>query len=97
MENMNEGIEQISPTVRLFLTQQMFEPILREKAIDNGADLRFSTEMTTFRADAEGVTALVKNTETGEKRVIRARYMIACDGNRSRVREVSRKSQGFLL
>lgn len=87
MENMNEGIEGISPTVRLFLTQQMFEPMLREKAIEGGGDLRFSTEMVNFHADSAGVTALVRNTETGEKKLIRAKYMVACDGNRSMVRQ----------
>jgi len=83
MSNMNEGIENISPTVRLFLTQQMFEPILREKAIEDGADLRFSTEMIDFQQDGSGVTALLRNTETGAKTLVRAQYLIACDGNRS--------------
>lgn len=99
MENMNEGIEGISPTVRLFLTQQMFEPMLREKAIEGGGDLRFSTEMVDFCADAAGVTALVRNTETGEKKLIRAQYMVACDGNRSIVRQtlgIQMKGHGLL-
>jgi 2-polyprenyl-6-methoxyphenol hydroxylase-like FAD-dependent oxidoreductase len=34
MKDINEWIEDISPTHRLFLTQQMFEPLLRQRAIE---------------------------------------------------------------
>lgn len=89
MADMNEGVEDISPCNRLFLTQQMFEPMLRRRVVEGGVgELGFSTEMVDFRADAEGVTALVRRVDTGEKRLVRARYMVACDGNRSRVREM---------
>jgi hypothetical protein len=98
MKDINEWIEDISPTHRLFLTQQMFEPLLRQRAIDNGAVLRFSTELVDFQHDQEGVTALIRNVETGEKQIIRAKYMVACDGNRSPVREkLGIKSQGHGL
>jgi len=99
MKNMNEGIEKLSPVVRLFLTQQMFEPLLREKSTSGGADLRFSTEMISFAADSGGVTALVRNTETGQKTIIRAQYMVACDGSRSTVRKdlgIQMKGHGVL-
>ena len=42
--------------------------------------------MGDFSHDANGVAALVKNAETGAKMLIRARYMVACDGNRSTTR-----------
>ncbi|KAF2087996.1 hypothetical protein K490DRAFT_6186, partial [Saccharata proteae CBS 121410] len=87
MNNINEGIEKLSPTGRLFLTQNMFEPILHHQAISDGAQLRFSTEMLSFSQDDSGVTALVRNIDTGEKNLIRASYMVACDGSRSHVRD----------
>lgn len=93
LKNVNEGIENLSPTMRLFLTQQMFEPILREKATADGADIRFSTEMVSFQPDSNGVTVLLRSTETGEKTLIRTQYMIACDGSRSGVRD----SLGFKM
>lgn len=99
MSNMNEGIEDLSPTVRLFLTQQMFEPILRAKVVGDGVDLRFSTEMVEFQQDAGGVTALLRNTETGRKTLVRARYMVACEGNRSSTRSklgIEIKGHGLL-
>ncbi|KAH8800330.1 4-methyl-5-nitrocatechol monooxygenase [Xylogone sp. PMI_703] len=86
MANMNEGIESLSPVMRLYLTQQMFEPILRDKVISEGVDLRFSTEMLSFSPDSTGVSAVVRDNETGEKKLIRAQYMIACDGSRSKIR-----------
>ncbi|KAK0865803.1 hypothetical protein LTS02_005095 [Friedmanniomyces endolithicus] len=86
MKDMNEGLEEISPTSRLFLTQQMFEPLLREHAVKHGARLRFSTELVDFTQDAEGVTAVIRDTESGAEQRVRARYMVACDGNRSFVR-----------
>lgn len=58
--------------MRLFLTQQMFEPILRKKVSEEGGDLRFSSELIDFQQDADGVTALVRNTETGQKTLIRS-------------------------
>ncbi|KAK0930512.1 hypothetical protein LTR29_016662 [Friedmanniomyces endolithicus] len=86
MKDINEGLEEISPTSRLFLTQQMFEPLLREHAVRHGARLRFSTELVDFTQDAEGVTAVIRDTESGAEQRVRARYMVACDGNRSFVR-----------
>lgn len=84
--NLNEGVEQYSPSRRLFLTQQSLEPLLRERALQLGAQLRYGTELIAFEQDGSGVTATVRNLETGQEDTIRARYMIAADGNRSPVR-----------
>ncbi len=93
LKNMNEGIDNLSPTMRIFLTQQMFEPILREKATADGADVRFSTEMISFQPDSSGVSVLLRSMETGEKTLVRTQYMVACDGSRSGVRD----SLGFKM
>ncbi|WP_397473902.1 FAD-dependent monooxygenase [Pusillimonas sp.] len=84
--NLNEGVERYSPSRRLFLTQQSLEPLLRERAQELGAQLRYSTELVAFEQDGTGVTATVRNVETGREDTIRAQYMIAADGNRSPVR-----------
>lgn len=99
MEDINEGLEDISPVSRMFLTQQMFEPLLRKHAVEHGASLRFSTELVEFEQDEEGVTALVIHGETGAKQIVRAKYMIACDGSRSQVRGklgIEMKGHGLL-
>ncbi|KAF1988234.1 hypothetical protein K402DRAFT_452946 [Aulographum hederae CBS 113979] len=98
LKNMNEGVEKISPTGRLFLTQQIFEPILRSTARELGSDTRFGTELVSFQQDSDGVTALLCSVETGEKTLIRAKYLIACDGNRSSTREkLGIKMRGYGL
>ena len=65
--------------------QDDLEPALRRyaEALAPGT-LAFGTELTHFEQDAAGVTATVRDAN-GEKR-IRAQYMIAADGARSRVR-----------
>ena len=85
--NLNEGARDVSPTVRLFITQKLLEPLLQKRAEELGADLRFATEMLSFEQDSAGVTAVVRHRDTGQEYAIRTRYMIAADGPRSRVRE----------
>jgi len=85
--NMNEGIRDVSPTVRLFITQKLLEPLMQQRALELGADLRFATEMVSFEQDATGVTAVIRHRDTGATETVRARYMIAADGARSGVRE----------
>jgi len=85
--DINLGVEDVTPARRLFMPQQVLEPLLKERALELGSRLAYSTELLRFDQDATGVTALVRNTQTGRESRIRARYMVACDGNRSPVRE----------
>jgi 2-polyprenyl-6-methoxyphenol hydroxylase-like FAD-dependent oxidoreductase len=85
--NLNEGVRDVSPTIRLFITQSLLEPLLKQRALELGADLRFSTEVISCEQDASGVTAVLQHRDTGENQTVRARYMIAADGARSGVRE----------
>ncbi|GAB3584971.1 FAD-dependent monooxygenase [Amycolatopsis endophytica] len=62
--------------------QDVVEPILLERARKAGADVRFSTELVSFEQDADGVTAVLSDGET-----VRASYLVAADGGRSRIRE----------
>jgi 2-polyprenyl-6-methoxyphenol hydroxylase-like FAD-dependent oxidoreductase len=85
--NINHGIEDVSPARRLFMPQQVLEPLLLQRAREFGARFLYSTELVDHTQDDEGVTATVRNVNDGTEQVIRARYMVACDGNRSPVRE----------
>jgi putative polyketide hydroxylase len=87
IRNLNEGVETVSPSIRFFMTQQSLEPLLRARAEALGARLLYRTELVSFEQDAAGVTAIVRDLDSGVERPVRARYMIACDGNRSPVRE----------
>ena len=66
--------------------QDVVEPILLARAEKSGADVRFSTNLTAFEQDADGVTAVVAPTGAQPYR-IRARYLVAADGGRSGIRE----------
>jgi 2-polyprenyl-6-methoxyphenol hydroxylase-like FAD-dependent oxidoreductase len=85
--NLNEGITDVSPTLRVFITQSRLEPLLKSRAENLGAELRFGTELISFEQDSEGVTALIRGRDSGETTSVRARYLIAADGSHSRVRQ----------
>ena len=85
--NLNAGVDEFSPTVRLFINQDALEPILRVRAVELGARLRYRTECTSVEQDADGVTAVVRDLDSGAESSVRAKYLVAADGNRSPVRE----------
>ena len=76
----------ITPVARCLCAQDDLEPVLRSHAESlRPGGVEFGAELLAFEQDADGVTATVRadNTETR----VRARYLIAADGARSRVRE----------
>jgi len=85
--DLNEGVRDVSPTVRVFLSQDALEPQLRKRAEELGAELRFATEMVSFEQDTHGVRAVIRERDSGETHTVRAQYMVAADGAHSRVRE----------
>jgi FAD binding domain len=48
--NLNAGVDEFSPTARLFINQDALEPILRTRAAELGARLRYRTECTSLEA-----------------------------------------------
>src|SRR3954471_6555509 len=76
----NDGVEGLSPTARLFITQVGLEPVLRGRAAALGAEHLFATELTGFAQDPDGVTATLRPRDGGAERTVRARYLIAADG-----------------
>jgi 2-polyprenyl-6-methoxyphenol hydroxylase-like FAD-dependent oxidoreductase len=84
--NLNAGVAEFSPTVRLFINQDDLEPILRSRAEELGAALRYRTECASLNQDPDGVTATLRDLETGAEETVRALYVVAADGNRSPTR-----------
>jgi putative polyketide hydroxylase len=80
-----DDVSPSSPTRELICSQELLEPVLRERAKDDGADVRFSTEIVGFTQDGGGVGAEIVT--HGERRSVRAAYMVAADGVRGRTRE----------
>ncbi|WP_399095243.1 FAD-dependent oxidoreductase [Streptomyces sp. BBFR2] len=81
------GLARFSPAGWCLCSQNDLEPVLVRAARELGGDLRFSHELLSFDQDPDGVTALVKSSETGEHLTVRADYVIAADGPRSPARD----------
>lgn len=75
-----------SPCTGASLAQDRMEPLLRDRAVELGADVRLGTELIDCTQDVDGVTAQLK-TRDGDAYTVRASYMIAADGSRSPIRE----------
>ena len=88
--NVNEGYEPLSPSPRLFITQIGLEPILRRHAEELGARLEYGDELVSLDQDEDGVTAVVQSRDGGPERTVRAQYVVAADGSKSRVRDAAR-------
>jgi 2-polyprenyl-6-methoxyphenol hydroxylase-like FAD-dependent oxidoreductase len=84
----NEGVEGLSPTSRLFITQVGLEPAIRERACELGAEHHFYTEMESLEQDDAGVVAVLQPRDGGPARRIRAQYLVGADGAHSSVRRL---------
>jgi 2-polyprenyl-6-methoxyphenol hydroxylase-like FAD-dependent oxidoreductase len=86
VRELNEGVEGLSPTVRVFVNQDVLEPILRRRALALGAAVQNRTEVVGIDQDADGVTVTLRDLDGGGDRGVRARYVVAADGSRSPTR-----------
>jgi 2-polyprenyl-6-methoxyphenol hydroxylase-like FAD-dependent oxidoreductase len=85
--NFNEGVEDLSPTARLFITQIGLEPLLRAHAESRGAELSYATELVGFEQHPDEVLARVRPRNGGEETLVHAKYLVATDGAHSSIRE----------
>ncbi|MBB4935148.1 2-polyprenyl-6-methoxyphenol hydroxylase-like FAD-dependent oxidoreductase [Lipingzhangella halophila] len=81
-----EAGTEYSPCGGIGLAQDRLEPILRQKAIELGADIRFGTELLSFTQGRDSVQATLRNAG-GRTYAVAADYLLAADGHRSPVRE----------
>lgn len=93
----------ISPVSGTWVTQDMIEPVLLDVARERGADVRFYTHCVGVKQDGDGVTATLKDRESGVISTVRADYLIAADGAGSPIRNqlnvptTGRGTMGHLL
>jgi len=88
-----------SPEPPCLLSQDILEPLLRDAAVDAGADVRFDTELAGYEQSDDGVSAELVSRRTGRPSGLTARYLIAADGAGSPVRErmgITRVGNGFV-
>jgi putative polyketide hydroxylase len=87
-----------SPAAATAIAQDRLEPILRNRAVALGAELRLGTEMTGFTQDDDGVSITLQPRD-GAGYQMRAQYVVAADGARSRIRNalgINRSGEGLL-
>src|SRR6185437_11011272 len=82
----NEGVEGLSPTDRLFLTQVGLEPILRRRAAELGASHSFGTDLVSFEQHDDHVVSVIQPHGGGPSEVVTSDYLVAADGVHSHVR-----------
>ncbi|POX52542.1 FAD-dependent oxidoreductase [Streptomyces sp. Ru71] len=66
----------------LSILQPVTERLLRERALELGAELRLGCEVVGLAQDPDGVTV-----ELADGTRLRSRYLVGCDGGRSTVRK----------
>jgi 2-polyprenyl-6-methoxyphenol hydroxylase-like FAD-dependent oxidoreductase len=49
MPDINQGVEDVSPARRLFMPQQVLEPLIKSRALKLGSRLVYSTELVSFQ------------------------------------------------
>jgi FAD-dependent monooxygenase len=68
-------------------SQAIFEAWLKTKIEDHPLiESHWNTKLSDFEEESKGVVASLENTKTGSSRVVKAQYLIGCDGGGSRVR-----------
>lgn len=78
---------QYSPYFKTQIGQQRLEPVVREFAsMQPGVQLRYGWQLSDFKHDADGVTASIVESKSGESQQVRAKYLVGCDGGKSIVR-----------
>ncbi len=85
--SLNEGVEKLSPCRRWFVSQPGLEPILRRRAQEIGAEVVSGYEVVSADQDADGVTVVTRQVDSGEERRFRGRYLVDCEGAHSKVRD----------
>ncbi|KAL6251316.1 hypothetical protein RBB50_001524 [Rhinocladiella similis] len=82
-----------SPSEMVNVPQHLLERVLLAHSRDQGANIRFYNELIRIEQKPEGVTARVRERQTGHEYTIRAKFAVGADGSRSLVAQQC----GFVL
>jgi 2-polyprenyl-6-methoxyphenol hydroxylase-like FAD-dependent oxidoreductase len=85
---LNEGVDALSPCRRLFVTQPGLEPILKARAVEAGAKVLNGCDVIGVEQDADGVTMITREVDSGAECRFRGQYLIGADGAHSKVRDL---------
>jgi 2-polyprenyl-6-methoxyphenol hydroxylase-like FAD-dependent oxidoreductase len=70
-----------------YCPQSAFEPMLLSVIRRHGSRARYNTELVSFEQDDSGVTAVIRDQESGATETVRADYLVAADGVHSPIRD----------
>jgi len=91
---------EISPERVMGCGQDRYERVLVDLVRRHGGEVRFRNRMLSFTQDADGVSAVIEDDETGERTTVRADYLVGADGANSRTRKLlglRREGQGTVF
>lgn len=83
----NDGVGGLSPTDRLFITQVGLEPVLRDQAVELGAQHSFGTELVAFEEHDDHVRSVIQPRGGGPEEVVVSDFLVAADGAHSPIRD----------
>ncbi|BBX45270.1 FAD-dependent monooxygenase [Mycobacterium cookii] len=80
-------LDELSPEpAAQYCPQSSLEPMLLTETRRRGNEVRYGTELSSFEQDDSGVTAVLRDVDSGESTTVRADYLIAADGVHSGIR-----------
>ena len=81
------GLGQLSPEpAAQYCPQSRLEPILLAETRRRGSEVRYGTELSSLEQDDAGVTAVLRDRDSGESETVRADYLVGADGVHSPIR-----------
>ncbi|MEV8441656.1 FAD-dependent oxidoreductase [Actinosynnema sp. NPDC051121] len=85
---LNADTGSLSPCDWAAIDQDQLEPLLRDRAVAAGVDVRYGTEVVEVQDGPDGVVAVLHSHRTGHRQPVRADYLVAADGAHSPVRRM---------
>lgn len=85
-ENDPKEVADVTPSTWLWITQAMFEPLLRANGPKFGCTQEYGKLVVHYEEDNDGVIVVVQDLATKELKKYRSKYLVACDGSRSSTR-----------
>jgi putative polyketide hydroxylase len=81
------GLDQLSPEPAVqYCPQSRLEPILLAETRRHGSEVRYGTELASLEQDDTGVTAVLRDLDSGASQTVRADYLVGADGVHSPIR-----------
>lgn len=82
------GMDTLSPEPAVqYCPQSRLEPILLAETRRRGSEVRYGTELSSLDLDEAGVTAVLRDQDSGQSRTVRADYLVGADGTHSPIRK----------